>query len=129
MLSSDRPEPAAPRPIHRAIQVSWSQSKNRTNLGGKQTAKIISRQDRISEGKPVLEVDFVAHDFVPPGEVILVPRESVDEEIVLLGRGHRVLQEFARDLDGNDAPVLDVGLDQFPELRVGVRPLGTEEIA
>ena len=55
-----------------------------------------------------LDVDAVAHDGLPPLEVVLVAGESVDEEAGPAGLGHRLGEERNGDLNGHDAAVENV---------------------
>ena len=59
---------------------------------------------------------LIPHLLGPSLEVILVPRESVDQEVVLLALRHGPLQQGAGDLHRDDGAVSDVMLDQLPEL-------------
>ncbi len=81
------------------------------------------------EEEDELEVDLVRHLLVPPGEVVLVPGESVDEEVVPVRLPHGPLQQRAGDLHRHDRPVRDVALDQLAELGTLALALLPQEIA
>ena len=67
------------------------------------------------EEQDELDVGLAVANFpLPALKVVLVSRESVDEEVVLWGLGHCPHQQRARDLHGHDRAVADVGLDQLP---------------
>ncbi len=69
-----------------------------------------------------------AHHRLPSGEVVRVAREAVDEEALAAVRFDRVYKELARDLDGHDAPVADVLVDQRALLRPALA-LGAKQVA
>lgn len=81
------------------------------------------------EEQDELEVGLVAHGLSPPGEVVFVPRETIDEEVVLFRLLHSSLEEGASDFDGDDGTICDVALDQFAEFRTGLGALLSEKIA
>ena len=68
------------------------------------------------EEEDALQVDFLSHLLVPALKVVLVPREAVDEKVVLKTIGHGPLQETAGDLDRDDCTVGNVVLYQLSEL-------------
>ena len=68
------------------------------------------------EEENALQVHFLAHLLVPATQVVLVPREAVDEEIIFVAAGHSSLQETASDLDRNNCTVGDMVLYQLSEL-------------
>ena len=70
-----------------------------------------------------LLVDLVPHGLVPPLEVVLVPGEAVDEEVVLFRLVHGGLQERAGDLHRDNGAVADMALDELAVLRTRLIPL------
>jgi hypothetical protein len=76
-----------------------------------------------------LDIGFLSHLLLPARQVVLVPREAVDEKVVLLRIDHGAFEQGTRDLDGHDGAVGDVVLDELAELGVGPGTLGSQQIA
>ena len=72
------------------------------------------------EEKDALQVHFVPHLLVPALQVVLVPGEAVDKEIVFLTLSHSSLQETAGDLHRDNRTVGNVVLYQLSELKSGL---------
>ena len=73
------------------------------------------------EEEDTLQVHLLAHLLVPALEVVLVPGEAVDEEIIFVTLGHPSLQETAGDLHRNNCTVGNMMLYQLSKLKTVMR--------
>lgn len=89
-------------------------------LASLQTA---SRADLLAalEEKDALQIDFLSHLLIPALQIVLVPWEAVDEEIVFVTRGHSSLQETAGDLHRDNCTVGNMVLYQLSKLKTVMR--------
>ena len=78
-----------------------------------------SRADLLAalEEQDALQIDFLPHLLIPALQIVLVPWEAVDEEIVFVTRGHSSLQETAGDLHRDNCTVGNMVLYQLPKLK------------
>jgi len=59
---------------------------------------------------------LVAHLLLPAIEIVLIPREAIDEEAgCSRACDHSILEQFACDLDGNDCAISNMTIDQLAE--------------
>ena len=91
-----------------------------TSLASLQTTR---RADLLAalEEEDTLQVHLLAHLLVPALEVVLVPGEAVDEEIIFVTLGHPSLQETAGDLHRNNCTVGNMMLYQLSKLKTVMR--------
>ena len=89
-------------------------------LSSLQTAR---RADLLAalEEQDALQIDFFSHLLIPALQIVLVPWEAVDEEIVFVTRGHSSLQETAGDLHRNNCTVGNMMLYQLSKLKTVMR--------
>ena len=78
-----------------------------------------SRADLLAalEEQDALQIDFFSHLLIPALQIVLVPWEAVDEEIVFVTRGHSSLQETAGDLHRDNCTVGNMVLYQLSKLK------------
>ena len=85
-------------------------------LSSLQTAR---RADLLAalEEQNALQVHLLPHLLVPASQVVLVPGEAVDEEIIFVTLSHSSLQKTAGDLDRNNCTVGNMVLYQLSKLK------------
>ena len=69
------------------------------------------------EEENALQVHLLPHLLVPASQVVLVPGEAVDEEIIFVALRHSPLQEAAGDLHRYNCTVGNMVLYQLPKLK------------
>merc|ERR1719319_180455 len=118
LLIRDEPLPQA---LLVVIRPATSSSSSAKAPGGADLLRAVEEQH-------TAQVHLLPHDLRPPCQIILVPREPVNEEIILVALLHRSLYQAAGDGHGDDGAVGDVVLDQLTVLAARRGPLSPEEV-
>jgi len=114
------------KPLLNTLQIVIRPATSLTALQQSGQHHLLSALEVKNEG----DIDSIIHQFLPSGQVLNVPRETVNQKPTpLYSRPlHRFLQQHDRDLARNYLPLNDVSLDRLPELRTRLLALCPQKV-